>query len=115
MNISNNKLTNINEIATLHGLAKLNFANNAVTALPNWDKTCGLITIDGSYNNITSLESLSGLESLNNVYMDYNKNLESVTCLKDCYRLIQVYVYGTKVRDVKALTDMSVIVKYDPT
>lgn len=115
LNISNNKLSNINEIATLHGLAKLNFANNSVTALPNWDKTCGLITIDGSYNNITSLESLSGLESLNNVYMDYNKNLESVTCLKDCYRLIQVYVYGTKVRDVKALTDMSVIVKYDPT
>ena len=115
LNVSNNKLTSVNEIATLHSLAKLNFANNSVTALPNWDKNCGLITIDGSYNNITSLEPLSGLMSLNNVYMDYNKNLESVTCLKDCYRLIQVYVYGTKVRDVKALTDMSVIVKYDPT
>ena len=115
LDISNNKLTHINEIINLHQLAKLNFANNSVTTLPNWDKSCELVTIDGSYNNITSLEPLSGLARLNNVYMDYNKNLESVTCLKDCYLLIQVNVYGTKVRDVKALTDMSVIVKYDPT
>lgn len=115
LNISSNNLSSLDEITQLHSLAKLNFSNNSVTSLPDWDKTCGLITIDGSYNNITSLEPLAGLENLNNVFMDYNQNLESVTCLKDCYRLIQVNVYGTKVRDVRVLTDMSVIVKYDPT
>lgn len=115
LNVSHNKLTSIDEVVQIYGLAKLNFANNSVSALPQWDKSCGLITIDGSYNKITSLEPLAGLKNLNNVYMDYNPDLESITCLKDCYLLIQVNVYGTKVTDVRVLNDMSVIVKYDPT
>lgn len=115
LNVSGNKLTSIQEVTDIYDLAKLNFSNNKVTTLPQFDKNCGLITIDGSYNDITDLEPLSGLAKLNNVYMDYNPNLESVTCLKECYLLIQVNVYGTKVKDVSALTYMSVVVKYDPT
>jgi len=118
LNVSNNKLTSIDSVTQIQGLANLNFANNDVTTLPQWDKSCKLVTIDGSYNDITSVEPLSGLENLNNVYMDYNENLESIACLKDCYMLIQVNVYGTKIKstkDFKDLLDMSVIVKYDPT
>ena len=115
LNVSNNRLTDVSEVLKITGLLRLNFSNNSVSTLPAWDKSCSLVTVDGSYNSITSLEPLSGLEQLNNVYMDYNENLQSIDCLSSCPVLIQVNVYGTQVSSAKALTDMSVIVKYDPT
>ena len=115
LDVSNNRLSDISEVLKITGLIRLNFSNNSVSALPAWDKSCSLVTVDGSYNSITSLDPLSGLSQLNNVYMDYNENLQSVECLSSCPVLIQVNVYGTQVQNVKALTDMSVIVKYDPT
>ena len=113
--ISGNKLTHLNEITQMSSLSILDFSNNSVTSLPSWEKDCPLITIDGSYNNISSLEPLNGLQNLNNVYMDYNANIDSISCLKDCSRLVQVNVYGTKVKNVMTLTEMGIIVKYDPT
>ena len=115
LNVSNNRLSDVSEVLKITGLLRLNFSNNSVSTLPAWDKSCSLVTVDGSYNSITSLEPLSGLEQLNNVYMDYNENLQSIDCLSSCPVLIQVNVYGTQVSSAKALTDMSVIVKYDPT
>lgn len=115
LNVSNNRLSDVSEVLKITGLLRLNFSNNSVSSLPAWDKGCSLVTVDGSYNSITSLEPLSGLEQLNNVYMDYNENLQSIECLSSCPVLIQVNVYGTQVSSAKALTDMSVIVKYDPT
>ena len=47
--------------------------------------------------------------------VDYNANIEDVACLSPCYLLVQVNAFGTKVKDVKVLTDMGVIVNYDPT
>lgn len=115
LDVSNNRITDISEVLKVSGLLRLNFSNNSVSSLPAWEKSCSLVTVDGSYNTITSLDALSGLEQLNNVYMDYNEGLQSVDSLASCPVLIQVNVYGTQVRNVKALTDMSVIVKYDPT
>lgn len=115
LNVANNRLTDVSEVTSLPALLRLNFSNNSVEALPSWEKSSTLVTIDGSYNKITSLDPLSGLQQLNNVYMDYNESLQSVECLAKCPVLIQVNVYGTQVSNVKMLTDMSVIVKYDPT
>lgn len=115
LDVSSNRITDLSPVTKLPGLLRLNFAYNKVSALPTWEKTVSLVTIDGSNNTITSLEPLRGLENLNNVYMDYNEGLSSVDCLADCHVLIQVNVYGTKVTNVSKLTDMSVIVKYDPT
>ena len=42
--------------------------------------------------------------------MDYNENISSVSMLANCPVLIQVNVYGTKVKDVTALLLMAVIV-----
>lgn len=115
LDVSGNRLTTIDEAASVFTLNKLDFSNNQVSQLPQWDTTCHLVTIDGASNNITDLTPLSGLSMLNNVLMDDNKDLSSVECLAKCPVLIRVEVYGTKVKDVKSLTDMSVIVKYDPT
>lgn len=115
LNISNNTVTNITGLSSLIRMTRFDFSHNQVTKLPQWDKSCALVTIDGSYNSLKSLDQLAGLEYLNNIFMDYNKNITSVNALASCPRLIQVNVYGTKVTQVGALTTQSIIVNYNPT
>ena len=115
LDVSNNELIDISALSKLNTLTNLYFANNQVTALPVWSNDCGLINIDGSHNNISSLEPLAGLKHLNNVFMDYNPEIESVKELASCPVLIQVNVFGTKVTEVNALTDQSILVNFNPT
>lgn len=115
LNISGNALTDISALSGLNKLTEINFSNNKVKAIPKWDVTCELVTIDGSYNQLNTLEPLKGLKKLNNVFMDYNKEISSVKALADCPVLIQVNVYGTKVKNVSALTAQDIVVNYDPT
>ena len=115
LDLSTNKLTTLSELEQINTIARLNVSHNEITELPTWSKDCSLVTIHASYNNITNVEPLSGLSHLNNVYLDYNPELSSVSSLAKCYLLIQVNLNGTKVTNVSALTDMDVIVQYDPT
>ena len=115
LNISNNTVEDIFAFSTLTKLTNLDFSHNQVLQLPQWNTDCALVNIDGSYNKLKSLEQLKGLENLNNVFMDYNSGISSVSALANCPKLIQVNVYGTKVTQVGALTSQSVIVNYDPT
>ena len=115
LNVSNNMISDITALGTLCNLFSLDFSRNSVSVLPSFDKDCALVTIDGSHNQITSLEQLEGLKNLNNVFMDYNEELESIDPLVNCPRIIQVKVYGTKVAEVAALLEMDVIVEFDPT
>lgn len=114
LDISTNSLTDISALSTLVNMEHLNFSHNKVTSLPSLPKTCQLVTIDGSHNSITKLDPLSGFEHLNIVNMDYNSGISSVKPLESCPVLIEVNVYGTKVKDVKGLTDQSIIVTYKP-
>lgn len=112
---SNNKLTDISSIGKMNDLMYFDFSYNQVAKLPGFSKDSNLVTINGAHNKITSLAPLSGLPMLNNVLMDYNADLKSVAELENCYLLMRVEVYGTKVKDVGMLTSQSVIVIYDPT
>lgn len=114
LDVSTNALTDISALSTLINMEHLNFSHNTVTALPALPKTCMLVTIDGSHNAVTTLEPLSGFKHLNIVNMDYNPSISSVKPLESCPVLIEVNVYGTKVKDVKGLTDQSIIVTYKP-
>ena len=114
LDISNNILTDITMLAPLSSLMYFNFSHNEITALPDWSDDCTLVTIDGSHNLLESIDTLSGLPSLNNVFMDYNPELTSIDSLASCPMLIQVNVYGTKVTEVEALTNQSIIVNYNP-
>ena len=115
LNVANNTLLNIDPVMTMLQLEELDFSYNEVTALPAFDSSCALWTINGNHNLIESLEPLSGLLSLSYVYMDYNAEIRSADCLQKCYMLLTVSVFGTKVKDVSVLQDMSVKVYYDPT
>lgn len=115
LDISENMIADISSLSALVKLDTLNFSRNVVTELPAFEKDCALITIDGSHNQLTSLSALEGLENLNNVFMDYNEELESIEPLVNCPRIVQVKVYGTKVAEVAALLEMDVVVEFDPT
>lgn len=115
LDIANNTVSSIASLGNLTGLMYLNFSNNTVEELPSWPVDCALISIDGSYNMITSVENLRDFYHLNLVNFDYNPDIESIDALEGCPALVQVDVYGTKVTDVTALTERSIIVHFDPT
>lgn len=115
LKLSNNSIEDLSAIATMKKLAHLDFSHNLVTALPAFASDCELVSIDGSYNLLTNLDALAGLPRLNNIFMDYNEEIESVEPLASCPVLILVNVYGTKVTEVDMLTDQSIIVNYNPT
>ncbi len=114
LDISNNHLLNIKVVAELTQLQELNFSRNEVSSLPSFKSGCPMTVINGSYNQLSSLENLSKLTKLEYIYMDYNKDVKSVSSLTKCKALKVVNVYGTKVTSVKKLTDMGVIVNYSP-
>ena len=104
----------------LSGLTKMNefdFSYNQCTALPALGSGSGLVTIDGSYNALTTLEPLDKISSLNYVYMDYNAEVSRIDFLADNPNMVQINVFGTKVTQSQAnkCIDRSIIVNYDPT
>jgi Leucine-rich repeat (LRR) protein len=118
LDVSDNSLTAISSLSALNKLTALDFSNNRVSALPQFAKDCALVTIDGTNNQISTLEPLGGLKNLNNVFMDRNANISSVSALAKCPTLIQVNVSGTKIHSlttVSVLTDQSIIVNFDPS
>jgi len=120
LDISNNQITDITSLSSLSQLLNFNFSFNQITSLPAFSTDCPLVSIKGSSNQLGSLEPLRGLENLNFVYMDQNASLTSVAPLVDCYRLVEVHVYGTGITDVSVLTepvdgkDRNITVFYTP-
>ena len=114
LDISNNTISSIYTFNQLTALEVLNFSNNKISSIPSFPKDCALTTIDGSKCSIASIEALAGLKNLNSVTLDYNGSLKNISNLSKCPRLVLVSVYGTKVKDVKALTNNSVVVYYTP-
>lgn len=115
LNISNNSIEDISQLSALEKLNNFDFSYNQVKKLPSFNKSCPLSYIDGSYNMIEDLKALSSLKNLNVVLMDYNEKLASLEPLDSCPRLVKVNAYGTKVADVRFLTDKSIVVNYNPT
>ena len=114
LNIASNQISDIADLAALTKMMYFDFSYNTVAKIPAFPKSCELVTINGSNNKITNLDNLSGLKNLNIIYMDYNSGISSIKSLAKCPKLIEVNVYATKVKDVSALTNQSIIVNYKP-
>ena len=114
LDISQNQLFDLSPLAPLKNIQTLNFARNSVSALPDFGKDCALVPIDGSNNNLLTISGLAGYAHVNKIIMDYN-DIKSVNALTACPNLTHVSVYGNPVSEVSALTNMSIIVYYDPT
>lgn len=114
LNVAYNSITDLTPTKDHMFITTLNFSHNSVTDLPAWSTSNSFVTVDGSYNQISSLAVFAGHRSINNILMDYNPDIASVDVLASCYLLIQVDIYGTKVKEAKALQDMSVVVNFTP-
>ncbi len=112
LDISHNAITDLTPTKNHMNITYLNFSYNSVTDLPAWSTSNSFVTVDGAHNQISDLSVFAGHKCINNILMDYNADISSVDVLVSCYVLIQVDVYGTKVKDAKALEDMSIIVNY---
>jgi Leucine-rich repeat (LRR) protein len=118
LDISNNTVADISMFGKLVELTHFNFSNNSVKELPVWPVDCALVSIDGSYNLLSSIDSLADLYHLNRVNMDYNADISSVLALENCPALVRVDVYGTKVSKLSDVTPLTegheIIVNFTP-
>lgn len=114
LGLAYNQITDVSALSGLKKLTSVNISHNQIATLPSWSKDCALVELDGSYNKITSVSPLRGLSCLNYVTLDHNK-LSNINPLAECRMLVRVSVFGNYVKDVSKLTEMSVIVNYDPT
>lgn len=115
LGIASNSISDITMLKNLTKLQSFDFSgNNQITELPDWPDGCALTTIDGSYNTLTSIDSLKNMQNLTHVYMDYNQ-ITNIDALQDCYCLVQINVFGNAIADVSALRSRDIIVNYDPT
>lgn len=114
LNLSDNAIVSVDVIAQMQELKVLNISHNQVKALPQLSQEAHLQQVRASYNVLSSVSVLAGLTELTYVDVDYNEEVEDVECLSTCPLLVQVNAFGTKVKEVKKLTDMSVIVNYNP-
>ena len=75
LSLTDNEITEIDEkISRLTNLELLNLDNNKLTEFPEtFNKLKSLVTLYAAYNDITSIEPLSGLTSLRTLYVAYNK------------------------------------------
>lgn len=112
---ANNALTNIDVMALLTGLTYLDISHNQVAAIPLLSPDACLQQFYASYNQLSDVSPLMGLSQLTYVDVDYNEEIEDILCLVSCYLLVQVDAFGTKVEEVADLTNMGVIVNFDPT
>ena len=115
LNISTNAIKDISALSALTKMTHFNFSYNQVSKLPAFSKKCELVSINGAYNQISSLSALSGLHNLNTINMDHNEKISSVKDLADCPSLVEVNVFGTKVKKVTDLTNLGIVVNYTPT
>ena len=114
LNFGSNSVTDITPLSTLTNLELFTFAFNQATALPAWPEGSKLRSIDGTDNQIESLDNLKNMHSLTHILMDYNK-ITSVDPVANCYNLVQINVYGNAIPNVDSLKEKEIIVNWDPT
>lgn len=114
LDLSYNKITAITALAGLNKLSFLNVSHNSISKLPTWTADCQLVILKATHNKISSVKPLAVLGQLNSAYLDNNR-ITTIGSLKECHLLVDVSVYGNNVWDAKILTDLGILVRYDPT
>ena len=114
LDVSHNTLLNVDTAALLPSLEELDFSHNEVSQLPDFAKNHPLRVLRAEYNQISSLKKLSGMSNLTHLYLNYNPEISTIHPLTSCSALQEVYIYGTKVKNVSELTDKGILVVYSP-
>ena len=116
LDVSNNEIQSINILALLPNLQHLVAENNNITSLPYFRQDdCSLILFDIDSNQVEDVSSLSGIDTLNYLHIDYNK-VKDLTPLADNRNLVQVNAWDNPITEesVDALAESSIILNYNP-
>lgn len=75
LDISDNEIESLDSLSNLYNLKTLNYSHNNVTKVPGWIFTSkSLISVDGSYNSSSEIESFENRQSfLKILYLENNK------------------------------------------
>jgi len=73
LNLSNNRIASIENLASLKSLTSLNMAGNQISMLQNMHEVVGLLDLDLSSNKIHSLEGMAPCLHLKNLRLDENR------------------------------------------
>ena len=117
LDVSANKITDISVLPQLPALVNFKADHNEIEAIPKFDpQTSELVQFNVNYNKVADVSGLKDLMKLNYVRADYNK-IKDVTCLKNCYCLIQIDVWDNpiKTEGIEEMQEMGIIVNYNPT
>ena len=117
MDLSDNQIADISVIANFPELINFKANNNKITGIPKLDpETSVLVQFSANYNEIEDVSGLSNLIYLNYVRVDYNK-VKDISCLKDCYSLIQIDAWDNPLdtEKIPELQDIGIIVNYNST
>ena len=117
IDLSENEISDISVLTNFPELVNFKANNNKITAVPKFDpETSKLVQFSANYNEIEDVSGFADLVYLNYVRVDYNK-VKDVSCLKDCYNLIQIDVWDNPVDtdSIPELQDIGIIVNYNPT
>ena len=114
LELAENSLTSVEVLSALVNVTYLDISRNEITALPTIEATAHLQQFYASYNQLEDISMLKGLPELTYVDVDYNENIEDIECLASCPLLVQINAFGTKVKEVATLTQIGVIVNYNP-
>ena len=117
MDLSENQIEDISVIANFPELINFKANNNKITGIPKLDpETSVLVQFSANYNEIEDVSGLSNLIYLNYVRVDYNK-VKDISCLKDCYSLIQIDAWDNPLdtEKIPELQDIGIIVNYNST
>ena len=117
MDLSENQIEDISVIANFPELINFKANNNKITGIPKLDpETSVLVQFSANYNQIEDVSGLSNLIYLNYIRVDYNK-VKDISCLKDCYSLIQIDAWDNPLdtEKIPELQDIGIIVNYNST
>jgi len=114
LDLSYNKVSDIASLANLNKLTYLDVSHNTIKKFPAWTAECRLVILKATHNKISSVKPLAVLAYLNSAYLDNNR-ITTISAMSTCAQLVDVSIYGNNVWDAKKLTDLDIIVRYDPT
>jgi len=114
IDVSDNKLENVPVLQYLLKLEYVDISHNAIIELPEISSTAAYVEFYAQYNNISDISTLNNMQHLVYLNIDYNELISDIECLSGCTTIVQIDCFGTQVRDVSLLTDVGVIVNYNP-
>ncbi|MCR5146578.1 MAG: hypothetical protein K6B70_04460, partial [Clostridia bacterium] len=112
LNLSNNKVGNLDKLSELKNLETLTIRNNGLTDLNSVKNLKSLKQLDASHNEITNVSGLSELTNLEMLLLDSNRIENNVAPLHNLSNLSVLSLSDNGVSSVRDLKDLKLTAFY---